>query len=209
MSKMTFYTNPQSRGRVVRWMLEEVGANYDVRVMEFGGNIKSPEYLKINPMGKVPALVHGDTVITEVAAICAYLADQFPDKQLAPPVDSPLRGNYYRWLFFVAGPLELAMSAKSYQWRIDSDNAVSVGCGQIEDTLNTIELALSTTPYLCGDQFTTADLLLSSYLGFEMMVMKNLEPRQAYVDYVAHCNEREAATRANGLDDALVEMQAG
>jgi len=138
MANMTLYTHPQSRGRIARWMLEEVGADYEVRVMDFGGTIKSPEFLEINPMGKVPALVHGDTVITELAAICAYLADQFPGKELAPPVDCLQRGSYYRWLFFVAGPVEIAMSAKTCNWHIDDDNAQSVGCGKIEDTADTL-----------------------------------------------------------------------
>lgn len=208
MSEMTFYTNPQSRGRVVRWMLEEVGASYEVQVMDFGGNIKSPDYLKLNPMGKVPTLVHEGTVITEVAAICAYLADRFPDRELAPPPESTLRGTYYRWLFFMAGPMEIALSARAYGWRIDDDNAMSVGCGKPGDALDTLEQALSAGPYLCGDRFTTADLLVASYLGFEMQVLKNLEPRPAFVEYVERCNGREAAIRANALDDTLAPEPA-
>ncbi|MBN7795308.1 glutathione S-transferase family protein [Parahaliea mediterranea] len=209
MTQMTFYTHPQSRGRIARWMLEEVGADYEVRVMDFDGNIKSPEFLQLNPMGKVPALVHGDTVITELAAICAYLADQFPGKGLAPAVDSPLRGCYYRWLFFVAGPVEIAMSAKTYNWRIDDDNASSVGCGKTGDTADTLERAVAGESYLCGDRFTAADLLLASYLAFEMQVTKTLEPRPAFVNYVERCQAREAATRANALDDALPQAAAG
>lgn len=99
MSELTFYTHPMSRGRVVRWMLEEVGIAYSVKAMEFGPEMKTEDYLAINPMGKVPAIKHGNTVVTEVAAICAYLADQFPDKKLSPSPQSPERGVYYRWLF--------------------------------------------------------------------------------------------------------------
>lgn len=208
MSNMMLYTNPQSRGRIVRWMLEEVGADYDVRIMEFDGNIKSPDYLKLNPMGKVPTLVDGAVVISEVAAICAYLADKFPEKGLSPPVESPLRGDYYRWLFFIAGPLEMALTAKAYQWRIDDENVRAVGCGKVEDTLNTVEQALSANPYLCGGQFTTADLLMGSYLGWEMSIMKTIEPRQVFVDYVERCNGREAGKRADALDDALIKESA-
>ena len=142
MSKLTLYTNPQSRGRIVRWMLEEIGEPYDVHIKEFGDDIKSTEFLTLNPMGKVPVLIHENTVVTEVAAICAYLADRFPDKQLAPAPDSALRGSYYRWLFFVAGPFEMAMTARAFQWRIDDSNVIAIGCGHIDDSLTTLEQAL-------------------------------------------------------------------
>ncbi|WP_111642815.1 glutathione S-transferase family protein [Marinimicrobium alkaliphilum] len=207
MNTMTLYTNPQSRGRVVRWMLEEVGQPYSVEVMEFGGSIKSPEYLKLNPMGKVPTLTHKGAVITETVAICTYLAEQFPDSGLAPALDSPARASYYRWLFFAAGPFEMATSAKAYKWPIDDECAVAIGCGHIEDAINTLEKTLTAQPYLCGDSFTTADLVMSSYLGWEMM-MKNIDPRPAFTAYVERCEGREAARRANRLDDALMEESA-
>lgn len=207
MQTMTLYTNPQSRGRIVRWMLEEIGQPYDVKVMTFGGDIKSAEYLKINPMGKVPALMHQGTVITEVAAICAYLAEQFPQAGLAPALNSPERGSYHRWLFFVAGPFEMATSAKSFGWEINDDNAISVGCGHIQDTLHTVEQTLAKQPYLCGDQFTTADLLMASYIGWETM-MKILEPNPVFTAYVERCGERAAAKHADDLDNALIEKSA-
>ena len=204
MTTLTFYSNPYSRGRIVRWMLEETGAPYELQVMEFGGNIKSPEYLAINPMGKVPAIKSGDTVITEVVAICAWLAEQFPDKKLAPALDDPARAAYYRWLFFAAGPLEMAMTAKAYKWPIDEKNVQAVGCGYVSDTVNTLEMALEKGPYICGEQFTAADLVLSSYIGWEIM-QKHLEPRPVFTDYVKRCEARPAAVRANALDDALVK----
>lgn len=204
MSDLTLYTNPMSRGRVVRWMLEELGVPYQVEVLEYGPAMKSPDYLAINPMGKVPALRHGDTVVTEVAAICAYLADQFPDKQLAPALDSPVRGTYYRWLFFMAGPFEMATSAMAYGWRIDGDNAQAVGCGRIEDAINTLEQALQPGPYLCGEQFTAVDVLVSSYLWWEMM-QEQLEPRPVFQAYVNRTGARPAAKRADELDNALVK----
>lgn len=206
MSTMTFYTNPQSRGRIVRWMLEEIGAPYDVRVLNFDGSIKRPEFLQLNPLGKVPTLVHDGAVITEVGAICTYLADRFPEKGLAPAPDSPARGTYYRWLFFIAGPLEMAMTARAYQWRIDSDNARAVGCGMIDDTVATVERALQSGAWLCGDQFTTADLLMASYIGWQMM-MQQLERKPVFVDYVARAESRVAAQRATELDDALIPAQ--
>lgn len=208
MKPITLYTNPQSRGRVVRWMLEEVGQPYDVKVMTFGGDIKSPEYLKLNPMGKVPTLTHNGTVITEVVAICTHLADQFPDAGLAPPIDSPERGSYYRWLFFIAGPLELATSALAFGWEIDDKAAEILGCGHVRDTLSAIEQTLAGQPYLCGEHFTAADLVMASYLGWHMMT-KVFEPTPVFTQYVERCEAREAAKRANRLDDALMEARVG
>jgi glutathione S-transferase len=206
MSELTFYTHPYSRGRIARWMLEEVGVPYNVEVKEWTA-MKEPDYLAINPMGKVPTLKHGNAIVTEVAAICAYLADRFPEKGLAPAPNSLERGAYYRWLFFVAGPLEMATTAKAYAWRIDADNVAAVGCGYIADTINTLEGALKNSPYLCGGSFTAADLLASSYLGWEMM-QNNLEERPVFVEYVQRLEARPAARRANELDDALLEKPA-
>jgi glutathione S-transferase len=110
MAELTFFHNPISRGRIAHWMLEEVGVPYETNLLRFDrGEHKTPQYLAINPMGKIPTIKHRDTVITEAAAICAYLADAFPASQLAPPVDSPQRGTYYRWLFFGAGCIEPAL----------------------------------------------------------------------------------------------------
>lgn len=205
MSALTFYTHPMSRGRVVRWMLEELGIPYDTEILDFDGAMKTSEYLAINPMGKVPAIQHGDTVVTEVAAICAYLADQFPNKGLAPSVNSPERGSYYRWLFFMAGPFEMATTAKAYDWRIDDDNVQAVGCGRLEDVIRTLEQALRTGPYICGQQFTAADVLVSSYLWWEMM-QQHLPPNDVFEDYTKRMESRPAAKRANQLDDTLAEQ---
>ncbi len=185
-------------------MLEEVGIPYTVETMEFGPDMKTPEYLAINPMGKVPAIKHGNTVVTEVAAICASLADQFPEKMLAPSPQSPERGAYYRWLFFMAGPFEMATSALAYGWKIDSDNVQAVGCGRVEDPINTLEKVLGQTPYICGDQFTATDVLVSSYLWWETM-QKNIPPNEVFQDYIKRTESRPAARRANELDDALAE----
>jgi glutathione S-transferase len=185
-------------------MLEEVGIPYTVETMEFGPDMKTPEYLTINPMGKVPAIKHGNTIVTEVAAICAYLADQFPDKKLAPPSGSAERGAYYRWLFFMAGPFEMATSALAYGWKIDSSNAQAVGCGRVEDSINTLEKVLGASPYICGDTFTAADVLVSSYLWWETM-QKNIPQNAVFQDYIQRTEARPAAKRANELDDALAE----
>ncbi len=202
MKNLTLYTNPFSRGRIVRWMLEEIGVQYDVKIMEMGGSIKSPAYLAINPMGKVPAIKHGDTVVTEVVAICAYLADQFPEKNLAPALNDPARGSYYRWLFFAAGPIEMAMTANTYRWDINEENVQSIGCGYVSDTVNTLEMALKKGPYLCGEHFTAADLVVASYIGWAIL-QKNLEVRPVFTEYVERCYARPAAVRANELDDGL------
>ena len=204
MSELTFYTHPMSRGRVVRWMLEEVGIAYSVKAMEYGSEMKAEDYLAINPMGKVPAIKHGNTVVTEVAAICAYLADQVPDKKLSPPPQSPERGVYYRWLFFMAGPFEMATSAKAYNWKIDSSNVQAVGCGQVEDSINTLEKVLSENAYICGDQFTAADILVSSYLWWETM-QENIPPKEVFKHYIERMESRPAAKRANELDDELAK----
>jgi len=206
MAKMTFYTHPWSRGRIVRWMLEEVGADYEVVVKEFGKSIKAPDYLAINPMGKVPALVDEGVVITEVAAICTYLAEKFPEKNLAPAIGNPARGTYLRWLFFIAGPFEMAASAKAFDWRIDEKNTQAVGSGSLSDVLNTLELAIEKGPYICGDQFTAVDLLAASYLGWEMQ-QKVIEERPAFREYVDRLDKRPAAVRANELDNALIETK--
>lgn len=204
MTQLTFYTNPNSRGRIIRWLLEELGLSYKLELMQFGGNIKSAGFLKLNPMGKVPAIKHGDVVVTEGAAICAYLADQFADKKLAPAPVSPERGAYYRWLFFAAGPLEMATTAKAYNWRLDSDNATSVGCGLYNDTLNALESALTQGPYLCGEQFTAADIYVGSHIGWGML-FGTLEKRPAFTEYVQRLQAREASIRATQLDDELAK----
>jgi len=203
MAAMTFYTHPWSRGRIVRWMLEEVGADYEVVIKEFGKSMKAPDYLALNPMGKVPALVDRGVVITEVGAICTYLADRFPEKKLAPPIDNPERGSYLRWIFFIAGPLEMATTAKAFGWDIDGEKAVSAGCGRIEDTVNTLEKELQKRSYLCGDHFTAADLLAASYLGWEMQ-QKIIEERPAFREYVDRIGARPANIRAEELDNALI-----
>ena len=203
MKPLTLYTNPNSRGRIVRWLLEELNVPYEIKVLQYGDEIKAADYLALNSMGKVPAITHGEVVVTETAAICAYLADQFADRQLAPALDSAERGTYYRWLFFAAGPLEMATSAKAFNWRLDADNAQSVGCGLYQDTLNTLESALTQSLYICGQQFTAADVYVGSHIHWGLM-FNTLESRPAFTEYVQRLQARKAAIRANELDDALL-----
>jgi glutathione S-transferase len=199
---LTFYTNPMSRGRITRWMLEEVGQPYETVVLDYGTTMKAPEYLAINPMGKVPAIKHGDTVVTEAAAICAYLADAFPERGLAPAPSDPARGTYYRWLFFAAGPVEAAVTARSQGWEIPAGKAGAVGFGSLDAVVDTLEHAVSTTPYLVGDTFTAADVYLGSQLGWGMM-FGTLPKRPAFEAYVGRIMGRPAAVRARAIDDAL------
>lgn len=200
---ITFYTNPMSRGRIVRWMLEEVGEPYETVLLDYGTTMKSADYLAVNPMGKVPAIAHGDTVVTEAAAICAYLADAFPDKGLAPDPGSRLRGPYYRWLFFAAGPVEAAVTGKSLGLLAPADKKAMAGYGSFEETMDALEQAVSHGPYLCGDRFTAADLYVGSQLGWGMM-FGIIGHRSAFADYVGHLQSRPAARRATEIDDAAM-----
>ena len=203
---LVFYTHPMSRGRIVRWMLEEVGRPYQTELMDFAGNAKSPEYLAINPMGKVPAIKHGDTVVTECAAICAYLADAFPQAGLAPPHGSKLRGPYYRWLFFGAGPIEQSVAFQAMKIDVPPEQRGTVGFGSHSDVLNALDGALQGREYLAGDSFTAADLYIGSHLGWGMD-FGTLEKRPVFEAYVARLQARPAAMRANQIDDALMPAQ--
>jgi glutathione S-transferase len=202
-ASVVFYTNPMSRGRIVRWMLEEVGQPYETHVLDYATTMKAPEYLAINPMGKVPAIVHDGTVVTECAAICAYLADAFPDAGLAPELSDRLRGAYYRWLFFAAGPLEAAASNKALGVSVPAERKAMVGYGSMDDVLATLEGAIGERRYLVGDRFTAADVYVGSHLTWGMM-FGTIEKRQTFERYVAGLQQRPAARRAAELDDALI-----
>ncbi|MEJ2603750.1 MAG: glutathione S-transferase family protein [Gammaproteobacteria bacterium] len=202
MSELVFYTNPQSRGRMVRWMLEEVGADYATEILAYGATMKSPEYLAINPMGKVPAIRHGETIVTECAAIIAYLADAFPDAGLAPPLED--RGAYYRWLFFAAGPLEAAIVNRSLGFEVPAEKEMMAGYGNFERTLDTLETALSGTPYVAGDAFTAADVYLGAHVAWGMQ-FGSIPARPAFESYARRVTERDACRRAAELDDAASE----
>ncbi len=199
---LIFYTHPMSRGRIVRWMLEEVGRPYRTEILDYGTSMKSPDYLAINPMGKVPAMRHGDTVVTEAAAICAYLADAFPDAGLAPPPGDPRRGPYYRWLFFVAGPLEAAATSKALGVEVPADRRPMVGYGSMEDVLRTLDGELSRRDHLAGDRFTAADLLVSAHLGWGMQ-FGTIDRRPSFMRFVERTQSRPAAVKAREIDDAL------
>ena len=205
---LTFYTNPQSRGRIVRWMLEEVGCTYEAQVLDYGTTMKAPEYLAVNPMGKVPAIRHGSTVVTEAAAICAYLADAFPDAGLAPPPGNPSRGPYYRWMFFAAGPVEAVITGKALGLLAPAEKKAMAGYGSYEEVLGALEGAVAGEAWLCGDQFTAADLYVASQLNFGMQ-FGILEKRAVFETYVARATARPAYARGNELDDELAASAQG
>ncbi len=201
--EIVFYTNPMSRGRIVRWMLEEVGQPYRTEVLGYEDRMKSPAYLAINPMGKVPAITHRGAVVTECAAICAYLADAFPEAGLAPSPGDPARGAYYRWLFFAAGPIESAVADKAMGWEFPPDRARMSGYGTYGLVLDTLEKVLAGRAHLAGDRFSAADLYVGSQLGWGMQ-FGTIEKRPAFQAYVAGLVERPAYQRAHQIDDALV-----
>ena len=200
--ELVLYTNPQSRGRIARWMLEETGQPYRAEIVEYAG-MKSPGYLAINPMGKVPALRHGETVVTEAAAICAYLADAFPDAGLAPPPGSRERGPYYRWMFFAAGPLEAATTNKALGVVVPMERARMVGYGgSQEGALAALEHRLERSAYVAGESFTAADVYVGSHVGFGLM-FGTIDKRPAFERYWALISARPAARRAWEIDDKL------
>lgn len=201
IKQLTFYTNPMSRGQIVRWMLEETGADYEQVIVEFGPKMKTVEYLAINPLGKVPAIVHGDKIVTECAAICAYLADAFPEAELAPPVDQ--RAEYYRWLFFTAGPLESAVFNKNAGFEVSEEQQRTAGYGNYELTLNAIDQLLATSDYACGDRFTAADVYLGSQIDWGLM-FKTVTPTANFEAYAERMRARPAYKKAKAIDAALM-----
>lgn len=193
------YTHPQSRGQVAQWMLEETGVRYERKIVEYGpAGMKAPAYLAINPMGKVPALLHRGRVVTETAAICAYLADAFPQAGLAPALDAPDRADYLRWMFFVAGPLESAMLSVAGKAQFDPTLA---GHGKVEDVVATLDRLLDGRTYIAGDRFTAADLLMAAYIGWYMQC-KLLEPRPSFEAYATKHRQRPAAQRSAAAMEA-------
>ncbi|MFO0997547.1 MAG: glutathione S-transferase family protein [Alphaproteobacteria bacterium] len=204
--ELVFYTNPLSRGRIVRWMLEEVGAPYRTEVIEYGPAMKAPAYRAINPMGKVPAIRHGEIVVTECAAICAYLADAFPAAKLAPPSGDRLRGPYYRWLFFAAGPVEAVVMNKALGFDVPEDKKRMAGYGSYADVMDVLDSTLSKEDYLVGRGFTAADLYLGCHLGWGMQ-FGMVEKRASFERYWQRLNSRPAAKKAHEIDEALKPMK--
>jgi glutathione S-transferase len=198
--ELVFYTNPKSRARVVRWMLEEVGQPYRTEILDYGTTMKAPGYLAINPMGKVPAITHRGETVTEGSAICAYLADAFPDVGLAPPRTE--RARYYRWLFFATGPLDAALVDKALGRDIPAGREAMVGYSGYAPVLDAIEGAIAGRDYIAADRFTAADLYVGAYLSF-FMGFGIVEPRPAFRAYVDRLETRPAFLRVAEIDGAM------
>lgn len=206
-ASITFYTNPMSRGQIVRWMLEEVGAPYETVILDYATTMKSADFLAINPMGKVPAIVHGGQVVTECAAICAYLADAFPEAGLAPAPAA--RADYYRWLFFAAGPVEQAVVNKSLGFDVPADKARAAGYGSYDLAVDVLERAVGAQDYVAGPHFTAADVYVGSQILWGTQ-FGTLPKRPAFEAYGARLSARPAYQRAKAIDNALIaEMQKG
>lgn len=198
---LTLYTNPMSRGRIARWMLEEVGAPYDRIILTFGSDsatTRSPDFLALNPMGKLPTLVHDGHVVTEAAAICAYCADAFPAADLGPTEAE--RANYYRWLFFSSGCVEPALTARGLKMEVGPEVAATVGYGSVDLAVATLEKAVSARPFIAGDRFTAADVYVGSQVIWGM-AFGTLDRRAAFEDYAARVTARPAYRQASDLDD--------
>ena len=199
--KLKLYYNPRSRAAIARWMLEEVGADYELQHMDFeAGDNRRPDFLAVNPMGKLPTLVLDDgTVLTETAAIAAWLADAYPDAGLAPAVGSAERGSYYRWLFFAGSCLEPAITEKMMRKDVPPLPKISVGWGSYDDVVDTLEKRLHGSPYLTGERFTAADVVTGATLSWVTMFgaprIKDSNVLQGYVERVT---DREAYRRSQG-----------
>lgn len=194
---LTLYTNPNSRGGISRWMLEEVGQSYETVFIEYGPAMKSPDYLAINPMGKVPAIVHHGQVVTECAAICAYLAEAFPEASLKPGPDG--LADYYRWMFFAAGPVEAAFSNRAAGFAPPEDKQRMFGYGHFELAIDTLETAVAGKSYVAGDRFSAADVYVGSMLDFMVMFGQITETPELSA-YLGPLRERDAFKRARNID---------
>lgn len=205
MADIVFYTNPQSRGRIAHWMLEELGEPYETRWLSYGGEMKTPQYLAVNPMGKVPAIVHksGNAVVTEAAAICAYLAAAYPSKGLvprglAPEGGGPSLADFHRWMFFAAGPLEMAVTARTMKWEAAPEQSSMLGFGNYGDTVNAVETHLADREFVCGGNFSAADVYLGSQIIWGMR-FGSIEPREAFKNYTDRLIRRPAYKRAEQI----------
>ena len=202
MANLTLYHAAPSRSSVTRWMLEEVGEPYDIHLLSLSrGDNRTPGYLAINPMGKVPALRHGDVVITEAAAICTYLADEFPHAKLNVPVGDPRRGVYLKWLFFGPSCIEPAIMDRAFP-RKEEARRSALGYGDVDTVMEVVTKAVAKGPYIMGEQFTAADVVIGSGLRWGMM-FKLLPERPEFTAYVGRLAARPALQRADEKDKEL------
>ena len=205
MADIIFYTNPMSRGQIVRWMLEEVGQPYDSEIIDYSV-MHDDAYRAINPMMKVPAIVHRGKTVTECAGIIAYLADVFPEAGLGPREEE--KADYYRWLLFAAGPIEHAVTNKANGFDPSEEKARMFGYGNYDLAVNTLADHLAGSAYVCGDRFTAADVYVGSQVlwGTQFGTLPSLQP---FLDYGARLSSRDAYQRGKEIDGKLIaQMQA-
>lgn len=201
MAELTLYTNPMSRGRIARWMLEEAGADYDTVLLDYASTMKQQAYLSVNPMAKVPAIVHRGRTVAECAAICAYMAEAFPAAGLAPREEE--RADYHRWMFFAAGPIEAAITNRSLGVVPNDQQQRMVGYGDYDRVVGVLEAAVAAHDFIAGDRFTAADV----YVGAQVIwgtQFGSLPKRDAFDAYIARLVARDAYVRAAALDDAAM-----
>ena len=201
MTQIQFYTNPMSRGQIVRWALHEVGADYEQVLLDYGTTMKGDEYLAINPMGKVPAIVHDGRVVTECAGICAYLGAAFPEADLGPRENE--LADYFRWLFFAAGPVENSVSLNSMQWQPTEEQQRMIGFGSYDLVVDVLDGALQGRDFVCGDRFTMADVYVGSQVDWGVG-FGTLPKRDSFEAYAARMREREAYQAAKAIDNDLI-----
>lgn len=205
MADLIFYTNPQSRGRIVRWMLEEIGQPYETEVIPYE-DMKSERYLAVNPMGKVPAVKHRDHVVTECAAICAYLADAFPAAGFGPRDDE--KADYYRWLFYAAGPVEHAVTNNYAKWEPAPEQHRMFGYGSFDTVVAVLDELFSRHDHVCGNRFTAADVYVGSQIMFPLQ-FGMLPERDSFLKYRDRLQGRDAYKRATEIDEKIIaETQA-
>jgi len=201
MADLIFFHNPQSRGRIVRWMLEEIGQPYETDVIPYD-QMKSDRFLAVNPMGKIPAIKHRGHIVTECAAICTYLADVFPEAGLGPRDDE--KADYYRWLFYAAGPAEAAMTNRAQGWEVPADKERMFGYGNSDRVIAVLDELFTLRDYVCGDRFTAADVYVGSQIMFPLM-FGMLPERESFVRYRDRLQAREAYKRATEIDERIIE----
>ncbi len=197
---LVFYTNPMSRGQIARWALHEVGVEYEQVLLDYGDAMKEAGYLAINPMGKVPAIKHGDQVVTEAAAICAYLAEAFPEAGLAPHASE--RADYYRWMFFAAGPIEAAIMNHNLDWTPTEEQQKMVGYGDYDRVINVLDKLFASRDFVCGDRFTAADIYVGSQIDWGIM-FETMPRLDTFVAYAERFRDRSAYKKAKEIDAAL------
>jgi len=194
---MQLYWSPRTRSFTTLWLMEETGQPYERVLTDISaGAQRKPEYLAINPMGKVPALKDGDATLGEAAAICAYVAERYPDTKLAPPVGDPLRAKYLYWLFFGPGCIEPAMVQLGTKLEM---NSVAAGWGDAQRVIDVLDAALAKGPWILGEQFSAADIVIGSGLNFAVRLFKMMPARPSFDSYIARCMARPAFQRAERI----------